>query len=95
MNSEQALYKAILALQTPDEAQRFFNDLCTPSELEALADRWRVVAPIKEGMSYRKIQEKTGVSVTTVGRVARNISHGHGGYNLIFNRLVNREKHND
>lgn len=81
------LYEAILALKTVTEAKQFFEDLCTPTELQALADRWLVVEPIKDGVPYRTIYEETGVSVTTVGRVARCLSMGTGGYNLVYERL--------
>ncbi len=63
------------------EAMRaFLDDLCTPAELEALTDRWRVVPLLGEGVPYRQIHERTGVSVTTIGRVARHLEHGAGGY---------------
>lgn len=88
---EHDLYKAIGAIQTVEEARLFLQDLCTPAELQAMADRWNVVGYIKKGMSYRQIYEKTGVSVTTIGRVARFLTMGEGGYNKIFKR-VNTKK---
>lgn len=63
-----------------DDLRAFLTDLCTPAELEAMTDRWRVVTPLVEGIPYRQIHELTGVSVTTVGRVARHLEHGAGGY---------------
>lgn len=86
-NPEVALFKALSMIQTAEEAQRFFQDLCTPTEIQAMADRWQVVAFIKAGKPYRQIYEETGVSVTTVGRVARSLSLGEDGYNLIYDRL--------
>ncbi|MEQ4575448.1 MAG: YerC/YecD family TrpR-related protein [Gammaproteobacteria bacterium] len=56
------------------------RDLCTPAELEAMADRWRVVPLLVQGVPYREIHDLTGVSVTTIGRVARTLEHGTGGY---------------
>ena len=84
---EKDLFKVIATIQSADEAKRFFQDLCTPTEIQAMADRWQVVASIKAGKPYRQIYEETGVSVTTVGRVARSLSLGEGGYNLIYERL--------
>lgn len=81
------LYQAIATIKTPEEAKKFFQDLCTPTEIQAMADRWIVVDSIKIGKPYRQIYDETGVSVTTVGRVARCIMLGEGGYNLIYNRL--------
>jgi len=85
-----SLYQAIAILNNPEEARKFFEDLCTPAEVQALADRWQVVGLIKAGYSYREIYEQTGVSVTTVGRVARCLMLGEGGYNLVYQRLQHR-----
>ena len=85
--AEQALARALLGLADVDEALRFLRDLCTPAELEAIADRWRVVQLLREGLTYREISERTGVSVTTIGRVARFLADGHGGYRRIAERL--------
>jgi TrpR-related protein YerC/YecD len=84
------LFKAIAVIESAEEANQFFEDLCTPAEIEAMADRWGVVELIKQKIPYRKIYEDTGVSATTVGRVARFITHGAGGYNLIYERLTKR-----
>lgn len=90
-NREIHLFKAIASIQTIEEARLFFEDLCTPAELQAMADRWSVVGHLKQGKSYREIYEKTGVSVTTVGRVARCLTMGEGGYNKIFKRVGKNE----
>jgi TrpR-related protein YerC/YecD len=85
--AEHALYRAVLALETDTECRQFFEDLCTPAELEALIDRWSVVPLIEKGLSYRRIHDLTGVSVTTIGRVARFLSAGNGGYRTVLDRL--------
>jgi len=82
-----ALYQAILSLQNEEECSQFFSDLCTPSELEAMVDRWAVVPYLNKGLPYRKIHDITGVSVTTIGRVARFLTIGNGGYKTALNRL--------
>lgn len=78
--AEQALCRALLKLDNVHDMHAFLKDLCTPSELEALSDRWRVVPLILEGHPYREIHQRTGVSITTVARVARFITDGNGGY---------------
>jgi len=83
----QDLYEAIALIQNREEAQQFFEDLCTPAEVIAMQDRWRVVDLIRAGKPYRQIYEETGVSVTTVGRVARSLMLGEGGYQLIYQRV--------
>ena len=85
--AERALYQAILTLRTVEECRDFFKDLCTPAELQALADRWTVVGLLQEGRPYREISKQTGVSVTTIGRVARYLEAGNGGYTLAASRL--------
>ena len=88
--AERGLFQAILTLRTVEEARAFFRDLCTPAELQALADRWAVVGLLQQGLPYREIQRHTGVSVTTVGRVARYLASGNGGYALAARRLETR-----
>ena len=85
--AERALYQAILTLKTGDECRAFFRDLCTPAELQALADRWAVVELLRENRPYREIHRLTGVSLTTIGRVARYLASGAGGYALAVQRL--------
>lgn len=81
------LVEALLALRTPQEVRAFLDDLCTPAEIEAISDRWRVVPLLVEDVPYREIHERTGVSVTTIGRVARCLERGAGGYRLVAARL--------
>lgn len=89
--SLKALARALAALDKPQEVQAFLRDLCTPAELEAMADRWRVVPLLRKGVPYREIYDLTGVSVTTIGRVARSLEHGAGGYAVAIERLSTRK----
>lgn len=84
------LFEAILSLRTPDEAARFFRDLCTIAELQALAHRWEVAGLLEEGLPYHEIARKTGASTTTVTRVAHWLRHGEGGYRLALERRARR-----
>ncbi len=88
---ERNLYQAILTLRTVEECRAFFRDLCTPAELEAMADRWACVEGLERGLPYREVHRTTGVSVTTVGRVARYLADGNGGYQLAAQRLDNQK----
>lgn len=74
------LCDVLAGLEDPEDVRNFLEDLCTPAELEALSDRWCVVPLLDQGVSYRQIHERTGVSVTTIGRVARHLEGGAGGY---------------
>lgn len=85
--AEEDLFEALVALQDTVEIRRFFEDLCTPAELQALVDRWQVVEYLERDLPYRKIHDLTGVSVTTIGRVARCLSDGSGGYKTAIKRI--------
>jgi TrpR-related protein YerC/YecD len=87
---EQALFRAIVSLRTPEECGNFLRDLCTPAELQALVDRWHVVELLQQGLPYRRIHDMTGVSVTTIGRVARFLIDGFGGYRVALDRTNSR-----
>lgn len=82
--AQTALVQALAGVDSPAQMADFLTDLCTPAELEALADRWSVVPLLADGVSYRAVHEQTGVSVTTVGRVARCLEHGTGGYRAVL-----------
>ncbi|MEO0576986.1 MAG: YerC/YecD family TrpR-related protein [Pseudomonadota bacterium] len=84
---ETSLSQAFAALGECSDVHALFKDLCTPAELQALADRWQVVQLLNQGLSYRAINDKTGVSVTTIGRVARYLSDGAGGYSVALQAL--------
>ena len=81
------LFTAVLALESVDEAERFFRDLCTLRELDEMAHRWAVVRELAQGRSYRTIAESTGTSTATITRINQWLHHGAGGYLLALERL--------
>lgn len=91
--AEKELAEAFLSLKNADEMMRFLRDVCTPQEVSDLADRWWVARILDEGKhSYREIHEMTGVSVTTIGRVARFLQQENfQGYRLILDRLKTKK----
>jgi TrpR-related protein YerC/YecD len=80
------LSEAFLALQTPQEVERFLRDLCTIAELEAMGHRWAVARLVDRGLPYLEVSQRTGASTTTVTRVAHWLRHGEGGYRLALER---------
>jgi len=80
------LFGAIQSLESREEVEAFFRDLCTLSELEAMAHRWEVARLLEKGLPYLEIAERTGASTTTVTRVAHWLRHGEGGYRLALDR---------
>ena len=87
ITAEDELYNALLQLKDIAECRAFFRDLCTPAELQAMKDRWAVAELLTEGLTYRQIRDKTGVSVTTVGRVARCLAEQPAGYSAVLKRM--------
>ena len=79
---------ALQSAKSVEETERFLVDLCTPAELRALSERWHVAKLLDNGgMSYRDINANTGVSTTTIGRVARFLNEEpHQGYRTILDR---------
>ena len=80
------LFQTIAGLRTRDEAERFFRDLCTRSELEAMAHRWEVAQLLDEGLPYLEVAKRAHASTTTVTRVAQWLRNGEGGYQLALKR---------
>ncbi len=68
-----ALYEAIMNLKDLDECCRFFDDLCTPTELRSMEQRYDVAVYLMQDQVYTEILEKTGASSATISRVRRNI----------------------
>ena len=87
------LSEALLSLKNTNDLDVFLIDLCTPSELRALKERWRVCQLLAyKNLSYREVHKITGASLTTIGRVARFLrDESYGGYRNI---LKNEESKN-
>ena len=81
------MYEAILTLETVDECKRFFDDLCTVTELQAMEQRYQVAVYLSQGMIYNDILERTGASSATISRVNRSLQYGADGYEVAFERL--------
>ena len=83
----EQLFKAILELKDLDECYEFFDDLCTISELQSLAQRLEVAQMLNLKKTYDTIQNETGASTATISRVRRCVDYGSGGYNKVLDRL--------
>ena len=86
------LYQAILALNDMDECRRFFQDLCTVSELRAMEQRMEVALLLDEGLIYNDILDRTGASSATISRVNRALMYGADGYQTVIPRLKEQKK---
>ena len=83
------LADALLLLRSPNEARALLTDLCTPAEIRTIAERWHVARLLDAGeLTYREIHDATGVSTTTIVRVARFLKQEeNGGYRVLLDRL--------
>ncbi len=80
------LFSAIASMKTPEETGRLLRDLCTLSELDAMAHRWEVAQLLDEGLPYLEVAKRAHASTTTVTRVAQWLRRGEGGYGLALKR---------
>ena len=87
----EKMYEAILSLENVEECMRFFDDLCTVTELMAMAQRYQVASCLDDGMIYNDILAQTGASSATISRVNRSLQYGSGGYEIVFERVKDKK----
>ena len=83
----EQMYEAILQMETVEECMKFFDDLCTVTELQAMEQRYQVATLLHQGLIYNDILGITGASSATISRVNRSLQYGADGYALAFERL--------
>ena len=83
----EEMYRAMLQMKAVEECMKFFDDLCTVSELQAMEQRYQVASLLHQGMIYNDILARTGASSATISRVNRSLQYGADGYALAFERL--------
>ena len=88
------MYEALLTMQTVDEMMKFFDDMCTVTEIVAMEQRFQVAVCLSKGMIYNDILNQTGASSATISRVNRSLQYGNGGYDMAFERLGITEAEN-
>ena len=82
-----ALFQAILSLQTKEECYRFFEDICTIKEVQAISQRLHVAKLLSQKKTYNEIEEITKASTATISRVNRCLSYGSDGYHIVLKRM--------
>ena len=80
------LYKEILKIETEEECENFFNDLCTIKELESMCQRLKAAKMFLEGKTYNEIIEETEISSATLARVSKCVRYGIGGYEKVIKK---------
>jgi TrpR-related protein YerC/YecD len=83
----QALYRALLSVETEEECEALLEDLCTIKELQDLSQRLFVATLLREGKGYQEISRRTGASTATICRVNKCLVYGGGGYRRVLARI--------
>ena len=83
----EQLFEAILALENLDDCYQFFDDLCSISEVQSLAQRLDVAFMLQDQKTYDSIQKETGASTATISRVRRCVDYGSGGYEKVLQNI--------
>ena len=86
------LFEAILCLKDKEECYTFFEDVCTINEILSHSQRYEVARMLREQKTYLDIAEKTGASTATISRVNRSLNYGNDGYDMVFERLAQKEE---
>ena len=85
------LFRAVIKLDTLDAARKFFEDICTVKELEAISQRIEVAKLLAEGKNYQDVSRITGASTATISRVSKCLRYGSGGYRLALDKMKQEE----
>ena len=81
------LFETILKIETMEECEALFDDLCTKTELASISQRLVVAKMLSEKKVYSDIVAQTGASTATISRVNRSLNYGNDGYDMVFKRL--------
>ena len=81
-----ALFDAILSLETREECYNFFEDLCTVKEISDMAQRLEAAKLLLGGSTYDQIVKAVEISTATISRINRCIQYGSGGYRDVIEK---------
>lgn len=84
------LFRAILSLDNLEECYRFFEDLCTISEIQEMSRRMTAAQLLSDGYIYNEIADQTGLSTATISRVNRSLIYGCDAYDMVFGRMKDK-----
>jgi len=87
------LVKALLTLRSEEDAYRMLDDLCTISEIKAMAQRLQVARLLSRDITYNTIASSTGASTATISRVKRCLNYGADGYRRVLENMDEEKDH--
>jgi TrpR-related protein YerC/YecD len=85
------LFRAVLTLQDVEDCYRFFEDICTVNEINAIAQRLQVAKLLSQKKTYNEIEQITGASTATISRINKCLVYGADGYKRVLDRLEEQE----
>ena len=83
----KTLSSAILALETPEECEKFLTDLMTAREISSMAQRITVAKLLRDKKTFSEIEDATGMSSATIARINRCLQYGSDGYSIVLDKL--------
>mgnify|MGYP003291648973 CR=1 FL=1 len=86
------LFRAFMTLDNLEDCYAFFDDICTISELQDMAQRLDTAVMLDEGMNYQTISQQVGVSTATISRVSKCLNYGSGGYRDALDKLYRSQE---
>ncbi len=90
--SVDQFFDGVLCLENREECYKFFEDVCTVNEILSLAQRFEVARMLRAKKTYLEISEATGASTATISRVNRSLVYSNDGYNIVFDRLSEKNE---
>lgn len=86
------LFSVLAELETAEKIELLLDDLCTPKEIDYMAQRIEGAKLLMQGESYNQIISKTSISTATLGRINRCIQYGNGGYSDLLKKYFKNKK---
>lgn len=80
-------FSALEKLESREDYYRFFEDVCTISEIQAISQRFAVAKRLAANETYTTIADETGASTATISRVKKSLNYGADGYKLVLRRM--------
>lgn len=84
--TEKDLFHAISLIETENECKNFLRDLLTEAEIKEFSNRWKVAQLLDQKVAYKKIEQQTGMSSTTIARIQKWLTKGMNGYKDMLNK---------
>ena len=72
------LFEMILKLESVEECQALFEDLCTRKEIANMAERLYAAQLLLEGKTYNQVISETSISSATLSRISQCVQYGKG-----------------